>query len=303
MTEQRCVVLSRHPDSEPDDLPAAEHGYVCFDCYPKLRSSLLELPAIATWLHVNIAAGGVTNEKVSGTREDPMPLRQDITDLIGPDSAHYAIGQTQPVFLLWEDGLVIGVFETWAEAAEACHAELLAAGVSQPAADLFRLNAPTDAYPPEVLEEVQAARGRWQIRPTERGGGDQRGEDSILASLYSWSRLTEAEGGFDDWPTSVTITAFARYLAGHLSWIVEQPWVDEFYEEIRHLGRTAHRVAPWRAETKRDTEPCACGVFAVVWHIGEGFTRCEKKMGGCGRVLKVTEHQMNANLPETRRAG
>jgi hypothetical protein len=67
-----------------DDPTEAESGYLCRKCFGRLRRALRDLPAVATWLEVNIAAGGAAGERVSGTREDPIPLRVDILDLIGP---------------------------------------------------------------------------------------------------------------------------------------------------------------------------------------------------------------------------
>jgi len=300
---ETCV--GNHPNIDEENRPTADLGYLCFDCYSWLRSRVLELPAIANWLDVFIASGGNPGEeKVAGSREDPIPLRQDVLDLIGPDSRHYVTGQREPLFLLWEDTVVVGVYATWLEAAEACHAEMLAGGVSRAAARLLRLNAPTDDYDQDVVEEAALARTRWQIRPTERGGGDQTGEDSIVATLVAWARLTEAEGRFDDWPTAPDVASFAAYLAGHLSWIVEQAWVDEFTAAVRDLGRQAHRLAPWRPEVRRDRDPCvACGVPAVVLHIANGVSRCERKAGGCGRSAPLSEYVLNATLPATRRTG
>jgi hypothetical protein len=305
-----------HPNIDDDQRPATEIGYLCLDCYSWLRSRILELPAIASWLEVFIEAGGNPGEeKVAGSREEPIPLRQDVLDLIGPDSRHYVASQREPQFLVWEDGLVVGVYATWAEAAEACHTEMIAGGVSRQAANLLRVNAPTDAYPPSVLEEAVLARTRWQIRPTERGGGDQAGEDSIIATLYAWARQVEADGHFDDWPTFtgdgqdkqrtqgwLFVHGFATYLAGHLSWIVEQPWVDNFTDDIRTLGQQAHRLAPWRAEIRHDNDPCtSCGVKAVILHIAKGVSRCEERAGGCGRSAPLSEYVLNATLPATRR--
>lgn len=227
-----CVISTRHTD--PDDTPEADIGYLCFGCFGRLRSSLLELPAIAGWLHVNLAAGGVGGENVSGTREEPIPLRQDILDLIGPVAPN-------PTAAIERDG-------TWTG---------------------------------------------YDI--------DQLGETAFFDEMRSWASLVEEESK-DAWTDRETLIGAIGYLSEHLSWLAAQPWVDEFAGRIKHLSRVAHRVAPWRAETKRDPEPCVCGVRAVWWHIAEGFTRCERQMGGCGRTQTVTEHQMNASLPETRRA-
>lgn len=65
--------------------PEAEIGYLCLECFSRLRRQLTELPAIAAWLHANIAAGGSgLHDKVTGSSDDPIPLRPDVLDLIGP---------------------------------------------------------------------------------------------------------------------------------------------------------------------------------------------------------------------------
>lgn len=70
-----------HGDSDVD----ATVGYLCVQHFSRLRSSLLELPAIAVWLHCRIATGGSSlTERVSGSSDDPIPLRLDVLDLIGP---------------------------------------------------------------------------------------------------------------------------------------------------------------------------------------------------------------------------
>jgi hypothetical protein len=45
------------------------------------------MPALAAWLEENIAATSNPNgPKISGSREDPIPLRPDVLDFVGPTS-------------------------------------------------------------------------------------------------------------------------------------------------------------------------------------------------------------------------
>lgn len=303
----RCVIASRHGE-EPAE---AEVGLLCFDCFTTLRKSLEELPAIAGWLHVNIAAGGESGERVAGTREDPIPLRQDVLDLIGPDSRHYVSDERLPLFLLFDGAEIIGAFDSWRAADAAWRDVMLAAGVPKRVVAMLRKPFTREEWrdlPDEDKAAMDAAHTRWQIRPTEVGGSDQRGEDAIRNRLFGWVQIITEESknengkGFS-WPERCDdIPTLVAWLTARLSWIAGQLWVDEMFDELRRTAGEAHRIAPWRAETRRDTEPCVCGVRAVVWHIAEGFTRCERGMGGCGREQMVTEHQMNAQLPETRKA-
>lgn len=253
-----CAV---HPATDgPAD---AEIGWVCNHCWSRLRSLILELPAVANWLHVNQAAGGVgLQDRVSGSSEDPVPLRMDVYDLIGPDSNQPAAA-TSPDVLLWEDGIVVGVFNAWSEAVEARWLEIL---------DSTDLDA--DVH-------------RWQVRVTERGGCDQRGEEAVRASLRYWAGRTSAEGGFvwASWTDRNDLSSLARWLSGHLSFIAGQPWVVEMATELRKLEHAAHATVPWRAVTMRDQDPCpTCGVRAVVLHVADSILRCEERLGGCGKA-------------------
>jgi hypothetical protein len=223
----RCV--GSHPNVGPDNLPDQQAGLLCLDCWSRLRSVILELPAIVTWLEVNIAAGqGALNDRVSGTSEDPMPLRADITDLIGPVA-------------------------------------------------------------PDPYQAIKA------------DAAHQLGDPSIFDELRSWAALVEEEAGFE-WEDRQTITGAVTYLAGHLSWIAAQPWVDEFAAKVADLSRRAHRIAPWRAEARHDREPCVdCGVRAVLLLIGDGVMRCSPRLGGCGRRQAITEYMLSSELPKARR--
>lgn len=236
MSEVLCVV-----GEHGDDPVEALTGYLCGQHFSRLRTSLLELVAVAAWLGVNLAAGGSgITEKVSGSGEDPIPLRTDVLDLIGPVAPN-------------------------------------------PTAALTRNDDDTLTW--EAL--------------------DQAGEPSIFDELRSWCALVKEESGFpwsgDD---RKTVTGAVAYLAGHLSWLAAQPWVDEFAEAVRRLHRDAHRVAPWREELVRVNDPCSsCGVRAVIAHIGEGWRRCEAKAGGCGKRERLSEYELRVLLPESRRAG
>jgi hypothetical protein len=81
-----CAGPHRAPETNPDwQWPRAEYGLLCERCRGRLSSLLIRLPQIAEWLHANLAPSqGQQADRVSGSREDPIPLRQDILDLIGP---------------------------------------------------------------------------------------------------------------------------------------------------------------------------------------------------------------------------
>lgn len=274
---ENCV--DRH-DTDPPD---ADVGHLCGEHFAQLRSSLLEIPAVATWLEVNIAAGGQADgERVAGSREDPIPLRPDVLDLVGPDSIRYVIDGNQPSFLLWDGARLLAEYGTWSEAATARRDAINAAG--------------------DVDDE--AARVRWQVRPTARGGLDQRGVDAFRAALHHWASRVAEETGIPRPVAHTDLTTLVGWLAARLSWIAGQPWVGEMADDVRRLLGQAHRVAPWRPVLVRDDSPCTvCAAPAVVLHLAEGVSRCEKRAGGCGRSSALSDYVLDAVLPKVRRAG
>lgn len=257
MTAGACV--GHHPNG---DVPA-ETGYLCYDHYGQLRAKLLQLPAISNWLHAHIAAGGQPGERISGSRDDPIPLRVDILDIIGPYSRKPAPGE-QPLVLLWEDSVLIGVFTTWPDALHARWVEIL--------------DSP----------DIDAEPRRWQVRVTERGGTDQTGEESLRASIMYWARLIYDEARFP-WTDRNDLPGLVQWITGHLDWVVVQSWVGDMLTELTRLTGTAHKLVPWRPETMRDKDPCdRCGVRAVVLHVAESTLRCEERLGGCGKATVST---------------
>lgn len=82
-------VGNHQPSDKPDwQWPQATAGLLCARCRTRLSSLLIQMPSLAAWLEENIAAGGNPNgPKISGSRDDPMPLRPDVLDYIGPTAA------------------------------------------------------------------------------------------------------------------------------------------------------------------------------------------------------------------------
>jgi len=82
-------VGNHQPSESPDwKWPSATTGLLCGRCRTRLSSLLIQMPSLAAWLEENIAAGGNANgPKISGSREDPIPLRIDVLDFVGPTSS------------------------------------------------------------------------------------------------------------------------------------------------------------------------------------------------------------------------
>lgn len=303
--------------TQHDDPADTDVGLLCAPHYAHLRSQLLALPAVAGWLHVHLAAGGAPGERVSGSRDDPIPLRVDLLDVIGPDSARYvtpaaerdARGRpVQPGFLLWIDGQAQARFDTWRSAQATAVALMRAAGVNELVIDTMTEKHTASeiharhAERPELADELEVARARWQVRPTSRGGWDQAGVDAMRAVVAYWAKLTAVDGGFR-WVDRDDLCGLVDWLASRLTWVVGQPWVDDLIGDVAAVHRHAHRLVPWRAETRRDTAPCSrCQRHAVVVHIAAGESRCEPKAGGCGRRQPLSDYELNVLLPKSRRS-
>lgn len=84
-----CVGEHRPPENNPAwAWPAATVGLLCSRCRNRLSSTLVQIPSLAEWLHDNLTPGsGGNGVRVSGSREEPIPLRTDILDYIGPTSS------------------------------------------------------------------------------------------------------------------------------------------------------------------------------------------------------------------------
>lgn len=91
-----CVGDHKPPENKPDwQWPQATVGLLCGRCRNRLSSLLVQMPSLAEWLHENIAPGqSGAGDRVSGSREDPIPLRTDILDYIGPTSSR-DVSQTE----------------------------------------------------------------------------------------------------------------------------------------------------------------------------------------------------------------
>lgn len=63
----------------------------------------------------------------------------------------------------------------------------------------------------------------------------------VLDTLGSWARVVREERGLMS-DGAAYVTTEAALLTKHLSWIAEQPWVDEAYDELRKLLTTLKRV-------------------------------------------------------------
>jgi len=64
---------------------------------------------------------------------------------------------------------------------------------------------------------------------------------SPLAVLGMWARLVREDRDLA-WPEQVTLASERKTLATHLEWLAAQPYVDEFADDLRRLGRALQRA-------------------------------------------------------------
>lgn len=98
---------------------------------------------------------------------------------------------------------------------------------------------------------------------------------------------------------------YARFLARHLDWAVQQEWVADFYSEITDLSWLAEKIMPRKAQPHVLPVPCpACDCRTLVRWDGEMAVTCHVRWGGCGTTWdESTYRRLVAILvDETRRA-
>ncbi len=68
-----------HPD-RADHHPAVPGTMFCKSATERLTKTIAELPALHSWLHANLASGGGGGDKVTGTRDKPVPINLGVHD-------------------------------------------------------------------------------------------------------------------------------------------------------------------------------------------------------------------------------
>lgn len=256
-----CVVCQR-----ADAIP--ECGYVCEPCRASLPGLLDDIEDL--WMDLDPTPPAGSGQRVSGSREAPLPLSVDPLDLGMP--AH-----------------ITGVSEA---------ANLVPATIAidvKGRHDYVRL---VDGEPVYVSDEVRATvrvglRGpdRQPLYTTAR---DQIGYPSVATVLGSWVRDWHETRAMGESVPVPTVPVLARWLRDRLDWACDRhPAVDDFVAQLRAL-RQALRVAcrdfPPRPEHCQGV-PCKRCDLLSLYRATDGSGRVECTTADCGAILTATEYE------------
>lgn len=118
------------------------------------------------------------------------------------------------------------------------------------------------------------------------------------AQVVEWVRLV-AEERRETGPATADLRPLASYLVGRHSWVVRQPWVDDYAEEMRDLSRVADGLTAHKARWNRLEAPCpGCGAFELGRWDGQDIAQC----ASCGQqwqhaaliTAQADQHTMTA---------
>jgi hypothetical protein len=116
--------------------------------------------------------------------------------------------------------------------------------------------------------------------PITAAKGD--GWRGVVGLLHSWAGVVRDAKRITP-PDRATVTGEAAFLLRHSLWIAEQPWVSDFYREIKRLDSgVADAVAEWRARRigKCPNEPNGKPCSGPLMPSDDGGVHCPR----CGRT-------------------
>lgn len=220
---------------------------LCDSCARHHARRLSELATLAGRLQAMLGRGQAAGDRVSGSREPPLPVREAILSFLGPA-----------------------------------------------AASLAGLEPPTSRSIDWGLDD-------WR-------GSPQHGPDPLLDLLASWCRCVAEERSMTAPGPSRQLVAAARYagraeprasvgelvswLQRHHEWATEQPWADDYAEEVFQAWCTARSLADaWERPEPIDGVPCPdCDLQALYRQPG-GDRFCNRTVGGCGLTMSDDHYE------------
>lgn len=124
----------------------------------------------------------------------------------------------------------------------------------------------------------------------------------MVATVVSWSALVAEERALRG-PDRPTVEALSPWLLNQISWLVEQPWVDDLAEEVRDISRTAAGLSHADPQWHRLPAPCnGCHSMSLGRLDGDDHVTCK----ACGerwpeddylRLVLVLAQDVETSLP------
>lgn len=226
---------------------------LCAACADRLADWVADLPGLWVRLHLRLAKGQATGERVSGTAAAPLPAREAVLSFIGPTLPGQLDlrGDWQAAALQDGDMPLLGRLEATVQTV----CEQMA--VSPPRPPRLPARAPSWPYGPPSWGQVEAYR-RWR-----ETSWPHRQAAAVFDFLGRWHR-----------------------------WICGHPWADQYAAGVYDVWVRAKTLAgEWDPRPEPVVGvPCGyCDAMALYRTPGEDGRTCEPREGGCGRWVSDAE--------------
>jgi len=200
VTEHLCVIDQRRQ---------YERAAVCNGCRTWLDRTLVEIVELYALLPANLLPGQAHGQRVSGSREAPLPLRVDPLDLMMP------------------------------AATGAVHDEMVPSYVIVPVEVDIWLRATPDVNDYEfetVIMRQRQIRVDAKGKPIMRPSDSQVGAVSVASVLDSWARDWADVRDMGETLPAPTVVELAKWLGHRTDWACDHhAAVDDYADEIRRL--------------------------------------------------------------------
>ena len=228
---------------------------LCEHCAGKVGGWLAELGSLFPRLPDALAPGkSGEQDRVSGSREAPLPVRLDALSLLGPaagrDRTYLDRGDDRTGDMQAGAEPVLSVLGTWvrwvAQQRHLTHPDPV------PGTPLVRH--PQAPYGPETARQN---RQRLDMQAAANAG-------------TLWLR---------------TVSSLRQFLARHHDWTRQQPEADRYAADVHDLWRASKAVlGDWPAKPDHLAGvPCKrCDAIAMYRHVGVNGRVCDTDSGGCG---------------------
>lgn len=257
MTKLVCTICARNLDSP---------GMACDSCRRRLDSTLVEIGNLHAELPDHLERGQTNGQRVSGSREAPLPLRVEPLDLSMPARAGSVVDDVVQQYDVVERTIN--------------HTYFVAQDVGM-----------------WITDEVHV----WQKRPKTKDvdgetkpvlgpAGDQVGHQSVLTLLDSWVRDWRDTRDMREHLPVPAGASLVSWLRTRLDWACDHHTaIDAFNQEMRDL-RGALRKALGVSDTRPELldVPCRKCEWRSLAHLpGEDRVEC----GHCGDLSTLDEYK------------